>query len=255
MAQHTQRFANKVESYIKSRPGYPGALLDVLKRECGLASNWTVADIGSGTGLLSELFLKNGNKVLGVEPNTEMREASEKLLAGYQAFQAIAGSAEDTKLPKASARLITAAQAFHWFDQAKARAEFQRILQPGGAVAIVFNTRKVEGNPFGQAYEELVKKYDTGANYGDLRHENITHADFKNFFGPKGCKHMDVPYVQRFDIDGVKGRVASMSWVPVAGDPRFEPMMADVEQLFARFQRSGNVNFEYITEMHYGQLS
>jgi SAM-dependent methyltransferase len=252
--QHTQRFSNRVETYIRSRPGYPEALLRTLERECGAAPSWPVADIGSGTGILSEMLLKNGYAVWGIEPNAEMRDASAKLLAEYPRFRAVDGSAEATGLGPASVRLITAAQAFHWFDQAKARQEFLRITHPGAVLAIIFNTRKVGENPFGQAYEELVKKYGSGAGYGDLRHENLGPADFEAFFGSGGCAHVAMSNEQHFDLEGLKGRMASMSWVPLPGDPRFDPMMRDVEALFARFQTGGRVVFEYVAEMHYGRF-
>ena len=253
MTQHTERFTNRVENYIKSRPGYPDLVLDTLRKSCGLAPSWPVADIGSGTGLLTELFLKNGNTVYGVEPNGEMRDASVKLLAQYPKYRAVDGSAEDSKLPAASVRLITAAQAFHWFDQAKARREFQRILQPGGYAAIIFNTRKVEGSPLGEDYEVIVRKY--GTNYTDLRHENLSDAEIAGFFGPKGCAKTTCPNNQLFDLEGFRGRIASMSWVPVKGQPGYDEMMRELEPVFGRHQKNGKVLFEYVTELHYGQVS
>ncbi len=78
----TQRFSTRVANYVKYRPSYPKAIIDLLATECGLTPNSVVADVGSGTGLLAELFLKAGNRVLGVEPNREMREAGEQLLRG-----------------------------------------------------------------------------------------------------------------------------------------------------------------------------
>ena len=253
MTQHTERFTNRVENYIRSRPGYPAGVLDTLQKDCGLLPSWAVADVGSGTGLLTELFLKNGNSVHGVEPNAEMREASAKLLGDFPKFHAVDGSAEDSRLPAASVRLITAAQAFHWFDQLKARREFERILQPGGYVAIIFNTRKVEGSPLGEDYEVVVRKY--GTNYTELRHENLTDQELAGFFGPKGCAKKTFPYNQLFDLDGFRGRIASMSWVPLAGDPKYDLMMEELEPVFDRHQRGGKVVFEYITELHYGRLS
>src|SRR6516162_3929547 len=81
----TRRFSSRVEDYVKYRPGYPEAVLEILKAHCGLAPAWVVADIGSGTGLLTELFLRHGNPVLAVEPNPEMRAAGERRLAHYTA--------------------------------------------------------------------------------------------------------------------------------------------------------------------------
>lgn len=253
MSQHTERFAKRVESYIRTRPGYPPEILDTLRQDFGFKPSWTAADVGSGTGILSELFLKNGNAVLGVEPNTEMREASERLLCGYPAFRAVAGSAEETTLPPGSVDLISAGQAFHWFDRDRARREFERVLRPGGVIAVVWNTRKVDGSPFGQAYEDIIRRYSS--DYGALRHENLGDETNAAFFGPLGCLKRTFDNSQRFDLDGIKGRMASMSWAPLEGDPRHAPMLLDLERAFHAHQRGAVVLFEYVTELYCGRLS
>src|ERR1035438_3538154 len=132
----TQRFSSRVEDYICYRPSYPADAIAFLERECGLTSQSRVADIGSGTGLLSEPFLRFGCEVDGVEPNAEMRAAGQRLLAGWPRFHSIAGRAEATTLPNGSADLVSAGQAFHWFDSDAARTEFRRILKPGGGGAL-----------------------------------------------------------------------------------------------------------------------
>src|SRR5262245_49376869 len=112
-----QRFSNRVEDYVRCRPGYPAAVLDVLCEECGLRPESVVADIGSGTGLLAQMFLENGNLVYGVEPNAAMREAGEQWLERYPHFCSVAGSAEATTLPDAGVDFVVVGQAFHWFDR------------------------------------------------------------------------------------------------------------------------------------------
>src|SRR5256884_7956858 len=106
-----QRFSNRVTDYVRYRPGYPSVMLDLLRAECGLRPGHVIADIGSGTGLLSELFLKSGNRVYGVEPNAEMRQAGEEYLASYDRFSSLGGSAESTTLGDSSIEFITARQA------------------------------------------------------------------------------------------------------------------------------------------------
>src|ERR1700758_1522540 len=144
----TTRFSNRVDNYVRYRPGYPYAVMELLGRECALTPDAIVADIASGTGLLTRIFLENGNRVFAVEPNPEMRQAGERLLAGYHKFVSVAGTAEATTLTDHSIDLVTAAQAAHWFDQSKARREFVRILKPGGWCALIWNDRRTDSSPF-----------------------------------------------------------------------------------------------------------
>ncbi|MDP8950409.1 MAG: class I SAM-dependent methyltransferase [Actinomycetota bacterium] len=157
----TQRFTNRVDHYVKYRPSYPRAALDLLKTECGLTSASLVADVGSGTGILSELFLENGNRVFGIEPNERMRETGERRLGRHPRFTSVAGTAEATTLDGDSVDFVVAGQAFHWFDPERARAEFSRILKPGGWVALVWNLRRKDATPFLAAYERLLEVYRT----------------------------------------------------------------------------------------------
>src|ERR1700694_1707214 len=138
----TARFSDRVENSVRYRPGYPHEVLDLLRAECGLRPSHTVADIASGTGAFTRLLLENGNRVFAVEPNAAMREAGDQLLRSFDKMTSVAGTAEATTLPSASADFVTAAQAAHWFDRARARAEFVRILKPGGWCVLIWNERR-----------------------------------------------------------------------------------------------------------------
>ena len=138
-----KRFSSRVENYIKYRPNYPSKIIDFFIDNKLLSKKSVVADIGSGTGILSELFLKNGNKVYGVEPNNEMRKAAEIFLQKYPNFISIDGSAEETRLQEESVDLITAGQAFHWFNTKEAKKEFKRILKSDGSVTLIWNNRRL----------------------------------------------------------------------------------------------------------------
>lgn len=139
-----QRFSSRVENYEKYRPSYPAAVIDTLRGECGLSSRSTIADIGSGTGLFSRLFLDFGCRVFGVEPNPDMRAAGERVLSAYPRFTSLDGSAEATGLAVGSVDFAAAGQAFHWFDPPRARDEFARILRPGGWVVLAWNERRLD---------------------------------------------------------------------------------------------------------------
>jgi SAM-dependent methyltransferase len=246
-----QRFSSRVDNYVRYRPGYPAEILDLLKQECGLAPTSVVADIGSGSGKLTQLFLDNGNRTFAVEPNSEMRAAAEKLLAGYGGFTSVHGSAEATTLVDDSADFVTAGQAAHWFDLLDARREFVRILRPGGWVVLVWNDRYPE-TPFQHEYEGLLVKY--GTDYQEVRHDKTT-ARIGEFFSPCGFEERRFSNRQRFDYAGLAGRLLSSSYTPHPGDPRYAPMLSDLKRIFDSYSSDGQVNFDYNTQMFYGRLS
>ena len=251
MIDPTKRFSTRVDNYVKYRPGYPRGIIDLLSSECGLTPAATVADVGSGTGILSELFLENGNRVYGVEPNQGMRQAAERLLKHYHGFNSIEGKAEGTTLAAHSVEFITAGQAFHWFDQEKAHEEFIRILKPGGWTALIWNERRLGSSQFLAALEELLVKF--GINYGQVRHENV-YGDIAAFFGANGFKSSTFDNFQQLDHEGLKGRVLSASYTPEPGHPNFAPMLEQLLAIFSMHAKGGKVTIEYDTKIFYGRL-
>jgi SAM-dependent methyltransferase len=252
MLDSTQRFSSRVENYVKYRPGYPAAILDGLKQKCGLTCASVVADIGSGTGILTELFLRNGNPVFAVEPNREMREAAERLLGGYPNFTSISGTAEATTLGDRSVGMITASQAFHWFEPGQSRREFLRILKPGSRLVLIWNERKL-ASPLAQAYELLLRTF--GTDYEEVNHKHTDAKVIGPFFGANGFDQAVFSNRQVFDWEGLKGRLLSSSYAPGPGHPRHVPMLEALNTLFSRHQTDGKVVFEYDTLVYYGQLS
>ena len=252
MLDSTQRFSTRVENYIKYRPGYPAGILDLLREKCGLAGGSVLADIGSGTGMLTELFLRNGNRVFAVEPNREMREAAERRLGQYPDLMSVSGTAETSALKDQSVDFITAGQAFHWFDRQKSRKEFLRILQPGGWTVLIWNER-VMASPFARAYEHLLRTY--GTDYEEVNHQHTDAKAIGPFFGATDYMQADFPNRQVFDREGLKGRLLSSSYAPEPGHPRYAPMLEALNSLFSGYQTDGNVVFEYDTLVYYGRLS
>jgi len=252
MANPLTRFTSRVEAYVKYRPGYPPAVVELLEAECGLNQDAILADVGSGTGILSELFLKNGNQVIGIEPNAAMRSAAETLLKRYPGFRSVDGSAEGTTLPETSVDLITAGQAFHWFDRPKSRTEFLRILKPSGFVVLIWNDRRLASTSFLSAFEELLQKY--GTDYQQVSGRNVTE-EIAEFFSPGGFEVRSFENLQQFDFESLKGRVMSASYTPEPGHPQFEPMLNALHKVFEANHKNGTVAFEYDTKVYYGQLT
>jgi ubiquinone/menaquinone biosynthesis C-methylase UbiE len=251
-ADAKQRFSSRVADYVRYRPGYPSALIDLLSEKCGLRSEHKIADVGSGTGLLAKLFLANGNPVIGVEPNEEMRRAGEEFLSEFANFLSVAGSSEASTLPDGSVEFVTVAQAFHWFEPVATRREFQRILKPGGWVVVIWNDRRISETAFGRAYEDLLVRY--GTDYTRVKDAYPELQDMEKFFGKNNFQHGELPNCQDFDFDGLAGRVRSSSYAPKEGDANFAPMMAALRELFDANQDLGKVRMNYTTQIYFSQL-
>ena len=251
MIDPTTRFTTRVENYVKYRPSYPAAIINLLETECSLTHEQIVADIGSGTGFMTELFLQHGNSVIGVEPNAEMRDAGERLLAKYPSFVSVSATAEATTLQENSVDFIVVGQAFHWFNREAAKLEFKRILKTNGWVVLVWNGFRVETSAVVRGYHELLVKY--GTDYKEVSRE-IETCDIEALFSPREFRQARFPFKQVFDFAGLKGRLLSASYAPQPGDRGYEAMIGELRTIFDDNQRDGKVDFDYETEVYYGQL-
>lgn len=238
---------------MKFRPGYPAEVLTFLQENKILQKETVIADIGSGTGISSELFLKQGNVVYGVEPNKAMRQASQKLLGSYNNFCSINATAENTMLPTDDIDLIVCGQAFHWFDKEKCKTEFKRILKSDGYVVLMWNDRRTDTTPFLQAYEDFIKMFAT--DYLQVNHKNIDEKIFNSFFSHGNYKMESFLNYQHFDFEGLKGRILSSSYMPTEDHKDFYFMMSVLKKIFTRFAEDGKVTIEYETKVYYGKLN
>jgi len=247
---NTKRFSNRVADYVAYRPGYPQEIIGFLENEYDLKKGDLIADIGSGTGISSELFLKRGYRVTGLEPNREMRGKSVELLGGDPGFTAVDGTAENTGLPADSVDAIIAGQAFHWFDRDRARREFTRILKPGGIVVLIWNER-LTASEFEKEYDELIIRHAT--DYVKVDHRNIDLEKIKVFFDPAAVELKIFPNYQDFDFHGLEGRLLSSSYMPAKDEPGYEAMSADLRTLFDRYQENGVIRINYDTKVFAGK--
>ena len=179
------------------------------------------------------------------------REAGKRLQAAYPGFTSIDAPAEATTLPDQSVDFITAGQAFHWFDQARARTEFARILRPDGWVVLVWNDRNGD-SLFQQAYENLLRTY--AIDYEQVNHRNVDEEQIRLSLGLDPFQAARFDNAQDLDLDGLKGRLLSSSYAPEPGHPNHEPMLAALAALFTTYQSAGHVTFTYDTQVYYGQL-
>ncbi len=251
MTNTVERFSNRVENYVKYRPNYPKEVLHLFQTEMNLQTSSALADVGSGTGISSKLFLENGNTVFGVEPNAAMREAAAEFLKDFPNFTSTGGTAENTTLPDDSVDFVIAAQAFHWFDKDKTRAEFERILKAEGFIALIWNERQLDTNAFLREYEGFLKTF--GNDYEKVRHDNIDEKILKDFFQTEFSTKTFLN-VQTLDFAGLKGRVLSSSYMPAETDLRFEPMVTELKRLFDKYSENGKIQILYDTNVHYSQI-
>jgi len=246
----TNRFSDRVGNYVRYRPGYPIELPGVLREHVGLRAGTVVADVGSGMGISSRMLIEAGCDVFAVEPNDAMRLAAESLFGKNPRFRSVAAPAEETTLPDQSVDMVFSAQAFHWFDRERARAEFSRILRPHGSIVLVWNVRLTDATPFLRGYEALLQTFAT--DYMRVRHENVDEPALGRFFRDGRFTRHVLPNEQHFDFEGLRGRLLSSSYAPAEGHPSHAPMMAELRRIYDANQRDGKVSFLYRTEITIG---
>jgi SAM-dependent methyltransferase len=251
MTDSTRRFSDRVEAYQKYRPGYPPALVSTLLEKAGLDASAVVADIGSGTGIFTRLLLDHGLRVSAVEPNTNMRKAAEASLSEYDNFISIDGAAEDTSLAEGSIDLVTAAQAFHWFNNAATKTELQRILKPDGKLALIWNKRAVS-EPFQQAYDAILREY--APEYDKVNHMNLEEDDIAGFFAAESMELLHFDNNQSLDFSALIGRLQSSSYCPSENSAQYIPLVTELLGLFDQFALNGRIDFEYDTQLYLGTV-
>jgi SAM-dependent methyltransferase len=244
----TRRFSARVDDYSRYRPSYPAEVTALLARDCSLTADSRIADIGCGTGLLAELFLRLGCEVCGVEPNADMRHAAERLLAGEARFRTVEGRAEATHLADTSVDFVTAGQAFHWFDPARARTEFRRILQPHGWLVLVWNERAPANGGFQADYDDMVRRYAP-------EERRIREDAIDCVFGGRVWRLEQFPNRQQLDRAGLEGRLSSSSYAPLPGTPEQTLMREALGRLFEQYQSGGQVTLRYETSVYFGQIA
>jgi SAM-dependent methyltransferase len=252
-SRSTERFTSRVENYVRYRPDYPTGIVPLLQEQTGLSTDWTVADIGSGPGNLTRLFLDNGYTVIGVEPNDAMREAGEVLMAGYSSFTSVKGTAEATTLPSESIDFITAGQAFHWFDPAATRTEFQRILKNPGWVALIWNKRPEGSAAIMDAWNEMLREHSP--EYSVVGHrDDAANAGMSILFGEGSFRKFTLPHEQVLDAEAVWGRLISSSYTPLPGEPGHDEIKKRSQEIFDEFSVDGALRFPYETQIFVGKV-
>jgi SAM-dependent methyltransferase len=239
----TGRFSRRAEDYKRYRPSYPEAALGAVLEDLGRPASLVCADVGAGTGISSRLVAERGVRVIAIEPNAAMREAADP----HPLVEWRDGTAEATGLTDRSVHIVLCAQAFHWFRPKEARAEFARILRPGGRIALMWNLRDDKGDALTGAYGAAVKHAARG-DPAASKHpgDNGLNADA----GFVGFRLFAFPYAQQLDWDGLLGRATSSSYVPTQGDA-YDELVRELRAAYDRHvDTAGLVFLRYTTELY-----
>jgi SAM-dependent methyltransferase len=249
----TVKFSGKAEGYAKFRPSYAAEFIDYLADSCSLTNASTVADVGSGTGILTKQLLDRGFRVLAVEPNADMRNTAESQLDSYTKFISVSGTAEATTLEAGSVDLIVAAQAFHWFDQSRFQAECRRALKPQGRVCLVWNSRD-ENSPIVREIEDINGRYCPAyvGIAGGIENEK---GVFERFFAGGMYEFRAFRNDAVYDLQGFIGRNLSGSYAPQEDDGNYKPYVEALADLFAKYCNGATITVPSWTRSYVGYVS
>lgn len=242
-------FTGRTEDYSRYRPGYPEEIIQLLEKHASLTGESVVADIGSGTGILTSLFLRNGNKVFSVEPNSDMMSAAKRVLSEYPGFHPVDGAAENTGITSSSVDLIVAGQSFHWFNREKAAVEFRRILKPGGSIALIWNDRVSKSTGTNADYERICKTFSP--KYHGSGSSAVGKTVISDFFNGNYSKFV-LNNTQSLDLDGFKGRYFSASYAIGRDNPDYGKLISSLEESFERNRIGNTVHLKYETRIFIG---
>lgn len=246
-----EKFTGKADVYAKYRPSYPDSLIDYLYSEIGFNENSLIADIGAGTGILTELLLKKKSFVYGVEPNDDMRCVAECSITKYKNYTSVKATAENTTLKSSSVDFITTAQAFHWFDRELFKHECNRILKPGGKVILIWNNRDgqspqvIENDKVNREYCPHFTGFSGGMS-GD------SSDDYNDFFKDGIYKNKVFDNSLIFNEDYFIGRNLSASYAPKVTDKNYIPYITELKRLFVKYSDNGLISIPNYTHSYIG---
>ncbi len=249
------KFSGMGNIYAKYRPSYPKDFVDFIYSDIGMTADSVIADIGSGTGILTRQLLERGSKVFAVEPNADMRAGAELDLGGFKNYVSINGTAENTTLDDSCVDFITAATAFHWFDRNAFKSECRRILKDGGKVIIVYNSRD-EDSDFVKIFYEINRKYCpnfkgfTGSGVL-LRHENTSF--YNDFFTGEYIAKIsdnDLAYNEQSFI----GRCLSSSYALRENHENYSAYVAELKSLFQKYSINNVLIMPNVTHSYIGTV-
>ena len=250
---HTERFSGRVEAYLAYRPRFPRGIIPFLRDHGAVQEGAVVADVGAGTGMLAEIFLEAGHRVIAVEPNGEMLEACRALAALEPALQVVQGQAESTTLPEASVDLIAVGRAMHWFDWPRAHREFARILRPGGWVLVATNGHRDSGAPVSNRLSEILRKWRSDSVEADTRRD--FNERLREFLDTSSWQRTTLHHSMTVDFPTLLGYAESLSAIPRPGERGYDGMVAELRAVFEEYRQDGLLVTPLACGLYLGRLA
>jgi SAM-dependent methyltransferase len=243
MEPNVTRFDGRVADYDRYRERYDAnVVLPLLRTWCGLTSQWRVADVGAGTGMLADVFLGNGNSVIAIEPNEEMRTMCAQLHPDAPLLEILNGTAENTSLPDASVDAVVVGRALHWFDLHRTMEEFRRVLRPDGWVIVVALGRTEKGREENGEFERVLR--EASSTHADTHAAYKVYGQLPGFFDGGEFHHKVILGKMPFDWESLRGMTLSLSHSPRVTSPEFPEFERRLREFFDRYSREGVVTLE-----------
>jgi ubiquinone/menaquinone biosynthesis C-methylase UbiE len=249
---NTSRFTGRTDVYDRYRQRYPAQqILSLLKQWLVLHSDSLIADIGAGTGMLSEVFLANNNPVIAIEPNADMRAPLTALATQHPLLQIINATAEATTLADNSIDIVAAGRAFHWFDTQAALAEFRRILKPQGWLVLASLGRAKNQSPQSLAFEHLLTTHGTDITY--VRASYRVHENLDSIF-ITGHHNIELTGEQHLDWISFRGVSMSLSMTPSPDATTFPAFDLALRTHFDTFATNGIITIATTCWLNAGHI-
>ncbi len=241
-------FDRAAATYERARPDYPAAAVRHFGRVLHLGPGRTVVDLGSGTGKFARALAPLGAARLAVEPAAGMRREFRRAVPDVPILD---GTAERIPLPDGFADAVVSAQAFHWFRARRALREIARVLRPGGAIGLIWNTRE-ERVGWSRAISSVVARYRWMHPAARSRRWKPAFRDPRSPFGP--LHRATFPHVQRGTVELFVERTLSVSVIANLGPVERRAVAREVRRLLANdpeVRGRAVLDLPYTTEVYW----